>query len=81
MTPAGPWEALRHGKPVAERPSRESARCYVRDEVEQRVGDLVDALAWHPDGAGEALWLRVDGAKTQSGWEIRPVRAGGGRRG
>jgi hypothetical protein len=73
------WEALRDGTPVAEFPTPKAARCYVRDEVEQRVGDLVDALAWHPDGAGEALWLRVAGETTESGWAIRPASGGGGR--
>lgn len=72
------WEALRDGKPVAERPTREAARAVVREAVEKRVGDLVDALAWHATGDGEELWLRVDREETQSGWAIRPA-AGGGR--
>lgn len=71
------WEVWHHGRAVAARPSREAARAYVRDEAEQECGGLVDALAWHPAGDGEALWLRAGGAETESGWAIRPASAGG----
>ncbi|MGP4114618.1 hypothetical protein ACTWP5_27380 [Streptomyces sp. 4N509B] len=71
------WEAVRDGSVVASRPSREAIRAFVRDEVEQRDGELIDALAWWPVANGEELWLRVAGETTESGWAIRPAGGGG----